>query len=363
MQVLRDVRLELTERQIQRVMAEADENDYGMIEYAKSNFIAVAVRLISMLHSMGPLPPALASAPVDVLLGRALHREDFDRMLEDAFFSVDPHNSGVVSRSELRRALTGCAIGLTAPEINVLMFAAEESREGLVAYADYLPKCFDAIRTYTLGELAVHEVTAREWEAALLDVFTLNDADKTGLVHRTVARNLLMRSGLALTHLWIYAILGEVDEDAEGRLRYAELARSAGAMLAAANSIEGALQLAWYVRKWATAQLGEEQIKTYLKIAFGGTADMTRAQVVTALRAGGDVIFTQRETNALLSTVSESRDGVAECDGLVALGYDVIKFMAFRACAAKGIETVPARPTARSEAADAVVAQVDASLR
>jgi len=358
--IFRDARLELNETQVQRVMAEADENDYGMIEYANSGFVETAVGVITAIYTAPALPVAVSEAPVDVLLGRGMHREDFDRLLEDAFFSVDPHNSGMMSRSELRRALAGCAIGFTRKEVNMLMAAADENAEGMVTYAEFLPKAFDIVRHYVDALMASGEAarSGDEWTTAVEDTFVSNDPDASGVIHRILARNLLMRSGLGLTHFAIYHLLSIVDEDDDGLLSYQSLATSAGPILhSQLNELASAIAYAKYVRKYAGTDLGEVDIKTFLKIAFGSSREMSRVEVAAVLCSNDDIVFSPSEVNALLSTVSEDETGVAITDVLVATGYDILKYIAFR----KSFASAPDAPPSRDSAEDIIVSSAVAA--
>ncbi|KNC50570.1 uncharacterized protein AMSG_00731 [Thecamonas trahens ATCC 50062] len=344
-------------------MADAEENDYGMIEYANTQFVDKAVKVITSMYEAPAGSVGISDAPVDVLVGRGMHREDFDRLLEDCFFSVDPHNSGMMSRSELRRALAGCAVGFTRKEVNMLMHAADENAEGMVTYAVFLPKAFDIVRYYVNTTLGTPGATmsSPEWRDALLDTFQSNDPDASGFMHRILARNLLMRSGLGLTHFCIYELLSAVDEDDAGFISYADLASVAGPMLAAQlNDMASAVQYAKYVRKHAVVDLGEVDIKTFLKISFGSSREMSRAEVAALLRANDDIVFAPHEVNALLSTVSEDEAGVAVNDSLLALGYDIIKYLAFRKTFAASGGDLAAVP-ARDSAADIIVSSAVAA--
>merc|ERR1711916_235339 len=116
-----------------------------------------------------------------------------------------------------------------------------------------------------------------EWTTAVEDTFVSNDPDASGVIHRILARNLLMRSGLGLTHYAIYHLLSIVDEDDDGLLSYQSLATSAGPILhSQLNELASAIAYAKYVRKYAGTDLGEVDIKTFLKIALLLPRDVPR---------------------------------------------------------------------------------------
>ena len=212
----------LNEEQLQHLMGHAEENDYGMISYAP--FVDLAAEVIMEIYDRPPLPDTLATAPVNVILGRHLLQDDFERLLDESFRATDEHGTGMLNRAELRRALTFSAVGLTPIEVNMLMFLAEEDKDGVVFYADYLPRCFDVVRHYTTRELARGEAGgADRWRELLHNVFAEHDTEGAGFLHTIEVRNLLMNAAFALTNLQIYDLMSCVWENDDGLVHYPDI--------------------------------------------------------------------------------------------------------------------------------------------
>lgn len=102
-------------------------------------------------------------------------------------------------------------------------------------------------------------------------------------------------------------------------------------MISEQFEMTNALRQAKYVRRFATADVEEHDIKTALKMSFGtAVAKFYRGEVRAVLLEDSALMLSRAEVAALMSTLDEDMDGFAVCDLLVELGYDVIKFHAFQ---------------------------------
>jgi len=324
--------LQINERQLQRVMAEADENDYGMIVYHpdSSSIIETAARVIFEIHHTAPLPDLLSTAPSDVILGRHLLRDDFDRMLVEGFQQSDEFKSGTLTRAELRRALDICAVGFKPGEVNILLSVAEEDKNAMVNYVSLTHRCFDIIRNYCTDNLNVHRLLEKEVESRMLEGFRAHDKEDAKSLHCVEIRDILCLSQLGLTRLQVFDLCSEVAEDDGGFIAYEDFAKKAAERVVEQFVPEIAVAHAKYMRTHAAVDVGEQAITGALRLAFGTSADFMRNDVLKILRADTALRLSAREINGLMSMVDEDEEGFAVCTQLVDLGYDVLKFMAFQ---------------------------------
>lgn len=129
--------LGLSNKVIKQIMAEADENDDGVIEYRE--FVPMAVDVINVMEAKADFrenkildkEEALEDAKDFLLHG--MPRDTLEDMLKNSFIKADKDKSGYLDRKEFKVCLKSSGLGFTKREINVMMTevrSGEEDGEG-----------------------------------------------------------------------------------------------------------------------------------------------------------------------------------------------------------------------------------------
>lgn len=134
---------------VRRIMAEADENADGCIEYHE--FVPMAVDIIQMLIAKNKFEESKKAREEDAVtqsrhfLLHGMSGDDLEAVLQEMFRQADVDGSGELSRKEFSKALRESGLGLTRKEINVLLAEVDANEDGMVSYAEFLPLCFNLL--------------------------------------------------------------------------------------------------------------------------------------------------------------------------------------------------------------------------
>jgi len=236
--------LGLSNKVIKQIMAEADENDDGVIEYRE--FVPMAVDVINVMEAkadykenqMLDKEEALEDAKDFLLHG--MPRDTLEEMLKNAFIKADKDKSGYLDRKEFKDCLKASGLGFTKKEINVMMTEVDLDGDGKITYEEFVPLCFSMLADMMADKM---EQAATETEEqiteTILDLFEGSSAeDDSTMVNKSVATQILRDGDLGLTRVQIAAIMSEVKIDKKDMLDYQELAKSCAGVMSALMSVE-----------------------------------------------------------------------------------------------------------------------------
>jgi len=135
--LLNSANLGLSPREVKRVLAEADENEDGRIEYTE--FIPVAIELVQAMYAKMDLvaeKQEQANAARQAAEAHMLHgmpREALEAIMSDIFRKADLDGSGTLSRKEFNTCLREADLGLKRKEINLIMAEVDTDEDGAPA--------------------------------------------------------------------------------------------------------------------------------------------------------------------------------------------------------------------------------------
>jgi Ca2+-binding EF-hand superfamily protein len=133
--LLNSANLGLSSKEVKRILAEADENEDGTIEYAE--FIPLAIDLVQAMYMKidsaadkeESSSAARAAAESHMLHG--MPREALESIMGEIFKKADLDGSGTLSRREFNACLKEADLGLTRQEINLIMAEADVDDDGV----------------------------------------------------------------------------------------------------------------------------------------------------------------------------------------------------------------------------------------
>jgi len=173
--VIREANLGLSDKDILKIMAEADENDDGVIEYKE--FIPIAVDLVQGLYAKMDTQAEVQDMQDEARL-KAKHymlhgmsRDELQKIMMDVFTNADADGSGQLSRKEFLSAIKEADLGLTRKEINVLMAKVDADGDGNISYEEFAPLCFDILVEILMSEIVEKEKSPSQLEDFLQDLF------------------------------------------------------------------------------------------------------------------------------------------------------------------------------------------------
>ena len=159
-------------------------------------------------------------------------------MLSNLFKGADLDAKGALPFAEFRRLLHQADLGLSLPELQLLLSEADESSSGMVGYVDFIPLAVDMIfafrargrarRHLKRGEAAVDDqvltqLAAAEVEqisGALLPLCREKDTEKLGSLFVHELKTLLNCSRTGLTPVETNLVLQSLPRTSSGRVRY-----------------------------------------------------------------------------------------------------------------------------------------------
>ena len=76
------------------------------------------------------------------------------RALEEMFKNMDKDNSGLLSYTEFRESFRTLSYGLNDNDINMLIALADENKDELIDWHEFIPIGIDAIKTFYSRNIA-----------------------------------------------------------------------------------------------------------------------------------------------------------------------------------------------------------------
>ena len=131
------------------MLAEADENDDGVLEYKE--FLPAMITIINGLkarHAARASRDAaadMAREEAQYVLLRGMPASDLEALMVNVFEAADEDKSGSLSRPEFKTALKSGKLGLSSKEINLLLSEVDVNGDGMVSYKEFVPLCFEIL--------------------------------------------------------------------------------------------------------------------------------------------------------------------------------------------------------------------------
>jgi Ca2+-binding EF-hand superfamily protein len=234
--------LGLSNKVIKQIMAEADENDDGVIEYRE--FVPMAVDVINIIEAKQDFKENQEMDKMDAVedakdfLLHGMPRDTLEEMLKSAFIKADKDKSGYLDRKEFKQCLKASGLGFTKKEINVMMSEVDLDGDGKITYDEFVPLCFSMLADMMADKMkAMTSETEEEIKSTLEEIF-MGAFGEGPYVNKSEATALLREADLGLTRVQIAAVMSEVNIDKKDTLDYHELTTVAAGVVAALLNVE-----------------------------------------------------------------------------------------------------------------------------
>eukprot|EP00946_MAST-07B_sp_MAST-7B-sp1_P004042 g4042.t1 len=222
----------LSNADIRQIMAEADENDDGLIEFGE--FIPLALEVMEALYAKSELhrQQELAYTEADDFLMHGMTQEQFETTLSGIFAQADVNGDGRLNKLEFRNILKEAGIGFTRKELNSIMHEVDANEDGLIDYSEFVPIAMSICRDVLARQIVAGQLPTKEAEAAafLSSIFSSADKDGSGYLPQESLSQLLSEAELGLSHVQIQAMVSESAADDDGMVRYDSFAITAATM-------------------------------------------------------------------------------------------------------------------------------------
>jgi Ca2+-binding EF-hand superfamily protein len=213
----------LSKREVKRIMAEADENENGEIDY--SEFIPIALDLVQAMYVKVDREQEMDKSrrQTELLLLHGMPREEIEAIMSAIFQKADLDGSGTLSRKEFHSCLRGADLGLTRTEINLIMGSIDADEDGTISYSEFVPLCYSLL-VETLRDEIESTRTPTQLEEFLQDLFASHDPDRAGVLPISTLKKALRAADLGLTRLQMHTVLAEARESDDGEVAYGKFA-------------------------------------------------------------------------------------------------------------------------------------------
>lgn len=202
--------LKLSDSKIAAVMEIADVNKDGVIQYEE--FIPV---MLSALKAKESLKASDYSS------------DELNAYLTALFQIGDANNDGVLQPVELKRLLTLCGLNLSARAVRELMFNADVNGDGVIQYEEFVPLFQSLIKDMqqikpatTTPEMERREIDPDVMDSYLLDLFTVADKNRDGVLELAELEALLSMSGFNFSAREVEAVLASAELNSDGVVEY-----------------------------------------------------------------------------------------------------------------------------------------------
>ena len=201
--------LGLSDREVARVLAEADVNDDGVIDYAE--FVPLAVDLVQGLYARADAQLAAAESEEQAreqaqqYMLHGMTKDQLEAVMKDVFHKADINGDGVLTMQEFHNCLKEADLGLTRKEVNTLMHSVDVDGDGKVTYEEFAPLCFDILTEILKEELLQASKPPSELEEYLVAIYGGMD-DGSGNLKLSQMRDGLRQADFGLTRLQIHTV-------------------------------------------------------------------------------------------------------------------------------------------------------------
>jgi len=347
--VLHEVDLGLSERELKRVMAEADFDGNGEISYEE--FIPLAIDLVQSMYAKMEAEAERkqeedqARAEAKNYLLHGMTKEEVESVMMEIFHKSDADGSGALSLTEFQKCCRDADIGLTRKEVNVLMYSCDVDGDGSISYEEFVPLCFEMLTEILKDEVLQKKRSPSELEVFLAQAWAASDPEGSGVVDAMELKACLKRCDLGLTRLQIHSILAEADYDDEGFTEYQKFAPKAAELIYRMLDMDSQMQKAEAVqallRDGQTFDLVKGQSQAQLEMSLiaefaaadpSGSGSLSVADVRKVLIAS-PLQLTQAEVGGLVSA-ADPQEGMCHYANLASYAFYILQYLAQQAAIA-----------------------------
>jgi len=354
---LQDAGLGLRKRDVNRIMAQVDADDDGVVSYAE--FMPLAVEVLASRQAADDAlteqheRERAATARAEAALARALPEDHLDAELRRAFSRADVDGNGVLSRAEFRAALGLARLGLTKRDMNLVLAEADVDGDGNISYGEFCP----VARRALVERLSLDLLAEDAWQSedaltqALLDGFAAWDASGAGELPVSEVRAALVDMSaewLGLSRLQLAAVMAlpQAAPAADTHLvNYARLAVPAAAVVAdtmgmrnvtnravAVSALADGAEMRWLAGA-DPAAAAAELAEAFEACDVDGTGRLPFDKAVELVQAlgGGDEVeggLADWQVRAILGAADADGDGTVDWSEFAAFVGDVLGHLA-----------------------------------
>ena len=233
--VLQSAELQLSDREIKRVLAEADTNGDGEVSYEE--FIPIGVEIVHNIYAKNEIELARAEAEEEAraeaqaYLVHGMTKEQVEAVMMDIFQKSDTDGSGALSPAEFRKCCKDADIGLTRKEVNILMHSVDADGDGQISFEEFVPLCFEMLVEILKDEFIQDKRQPSELEVFLIGMFRQADVSGEGALDPIQMKKVLLDCDFGLTKLQTHSILSQAEYDEDGFTKYSKFAATAAELI------------------------------------------------------------------------------------------------------------------------------------
>lgn len=247
---LRDVKVDLTDEEVNFLLANVDTNDDGVIDFVEFQPLAFNLLVQVMADEMKEQDAAAQWNAATLEQARALvgnlGAEELAETLENIFEEADTNGDGTLDMAEFRACLENTKLGLTHDIADALADKVDHDEDGLISYHEFAPLCYDLLvevvnmeiqrsEVEAVEEAAVEQarmleaeqelyrgMTNDEIEGLVYEIFKSVDTGDAGELEPRQFANALTMSKLQLTPAEVEMFMNQLDTDGDGKISYTE---------------------------------------------------------------------------------------------------------------------------------------------
>jgi len=340
--VMDTAKIGLNRNDVNILLAEADTNADGQVEY--SEFVPIAVEIIQNIRlrqkfqeEQAQLADAAEQAALETV---RMTREELQDYMVAAFKEFDTDESGALSRTEFKACLQSIKVGntrLTRKEMNLVLAQADSDNDGTVSYSEFVPLMFDYLVDAIKAGFMSRDFS--DLEMYLVGLFSAEDQQGAGTLPRATMKSVLMHADLLnLSRIEVQTLLAEATADANHNIDYTAWIDKAVPLLVSMKDPKlmavraSAIKRAEYTPVELLKGFDEESVNKMLQEVFrehdaDGNGVLSWKEFSVCLQ-NTNLGFSAQEINALLTGADMDADGNVNLQEFCALAYDVLLHMA-----------------------------------
>eukprot|EP00753_Platysulcus_tardus_P014045 PLAT4000.3.p1 GENE.PLAT4000.3~~PLAT4000.3.p1 ORF type:complete len:655 (-),score=371.52 PLAT4000.3:74-2038(-) len=334
--LLHSSELGLGESEMALLMAQADSNDDGEIDYAE--FVPVAVDILATLRA-GEEARAELAEEEDAASEEAMRllfeseRGFVLKAIANGCAELDADRTGLLTRKQLRRVLEGSSIGLTRGEVNVVLGHLDSDEFGLVEYADVPSLLFEM--WHSMLRDSILQRKSGDLQRYLLDLCIAADYDRSGLLTVDEMSDVLGSSRhLLLGKLQRLTLVAGLDRNEDGKIDYRAsvpmLTRSVRHMYhPKAVALKARLIHRAEVQPVALLtnrdELEAELLALFRDFDRDRNGVLDREEFRTCIQTTG--LVDERNIDSLMLLTDRDGDGEIDYEEFLEMGYDILLYL------------------------------------
>jgi len=343
-EVLKMADLGLPDKEVKRVMAEADFNDDGEVSYEE--FIPLAVDLVQSMYAKMEADAAKKADEDDAreeaknYLLHGMTKEQVESVMMEIFSKSDADGNGQLSVQEFQKCCKDADIGLTRKEINILMHQCDVDGDGFISYEEFIPLCFEMLTEILKDELLAEKRTSTELEEYLKEVFAEADHQGTGLLSPSQLKEVIRGADFGLSRLQIHSVLSAGDFDEDGLCDYGKFAQTAAELIYRMLDADMQMERAEAIQALTVGGTDFSIVHGYgegdvhaillneLKAKDTGSIGVLSYSDVQVVLSSSQLGLEQQEVQALLTSGEQDASGMINYESMASYAFYILQYMA-----------------------------------